>query len=62
MYRRKRGISGLVIANAESFEEIADVREGERTESDHFPLESDGRRKTRRRGREERKKGRRKVG
>ena len=40
IYRRKgASVVDLVIANTEAFEEIADVREGERTESDHFPLE-----------------------
>ena len=36
---RGASVVDLVIANTEAFEEIADVREGERTESDHFPLE-----------------------
>lgn len=36
---RGASVIDLVIANTESFEEIADVKEGERTESDHFPLE-----------------------
>ena len=30
----------LVNGNTELFEEMADVREGERTESDHFSLEA----------------------
>ena len=56
MYKRKRRTSvvDLVIANTESFEEITDVKEGERTKNYFPPIGCGDRRETHRRERKKR--------